>query len=77
MSYVMKYIINNDEGRKTVAKDDIIKINDKINIFIDPSAAFIIVGTVMDWTENNMISEFTFNNPNAKGNCGCGESFNV
>ena len=61
----------------TVMKDDIIKINDKINIYIDPSAAFIIVGTIMDWTENDMISEFTFTNPNAKGNCGCGESFNV
>jgi iron-sulfur cluster assembly protein len=60
-----------------VTKDDIIKINDKINIYIDPSAAFIIVGTIMDWTENDMNSEFTFNNPNAKGNCGCGESFNV
>lgn len=22
-------------------------------------------------------SEFVFNNPNAKGSCGCGESFNV
>jgi len=77
MSYVMKYIINNDDGHKTVTKDDIIKINDKINIYIDPSAAFIIVGTIMDWTENDMVSEFTFNNPNAKGNCGCGESFNV
>jgi iron-sulfur cluster assembly 1 len=27
--------------------------------------------------ETELASEFTFNNPNAKGKCGCGESFNV
>ena len=77
MFYNKKPCLNMAHIEHAVMKDDIIKINDKINIYIDPSAAFIIVGTIMDWTENDMISEFTFNNPNAKGNCGCGESFNV
>jgi iron-sulfur cluster assembly protein len=36
-----------------------------------------IVGSVMDWKENELTSEFTFINPNAKGFCGCGESFNI
>jgi Fe-S cluster assembly iron-binding protein IscA len=27
--------------------------------------------------ETELSSEFTFNNPNAKGKCGCGESFSV
>jgi iron-sulfur cluster assembly protein len=27
--------------------------------------------------ETALSSEFTFNNPNSKGKCGCGESFNV
>eukprot|EP00465_Bigelowiella_longifila_P011900 CAMPEP_0185253758 /NCGR_PEP_ID=MMETSP1359-20130426/2366_1 /TAXON_ID=552665 /ORGANISM="Bigelowiella longifila, Strain CCMP242" /LENGTH=31 /DNA_ID= /DNA_START= /DNA_END= /DNA_ORIENTATION= len=31
----------------------------------------------MDWIEDDIRAEFTFENPNAKGTCGCGESFNV
>jgi iron-sulfur cluster assembly accessory protein len=48
-----------------------------LKIFIEPMALFSIVGTTMDWEENELASEFTFNNPNSKGECGCGESFNV
>ena len=77
LNYIMKYIIDNDEGRKSVSKDEIINIADKINIYVDPRAVFAIVGTVMDWKENELTSEFTFINPNAKGFCGCGESFNL
>jgi iron-sulfur cluster assembly protein len=77
MNYTMKYIKNNEEESKLVVKDEIITINDKIKIFVDPLAVFAIVGTVMDWKENEITSEFTFINPNAKGFCGCGESFNV
>jgi len=77
MNYTMKYIKNNEEECKLVLKDEIITINDKIKIFVDPLAIFAIVGTVMDWKENEITSEFTFINPNAKGFCGCGESFNV
>jgi hypothetical protein len=31
----------------------------------------------MDYVEHKLASEFIFNNPNIKGTCGCGESFNV
>jgi Fe-S cluster assembly iron-binding protein IscA len=31
----------------------------------------------MDWKEDEITSELTFNNPKSKGSCGCGESFNV
>lgn len=31
----------------------------------------------MDFVDNDIKSEFVFNNPNAKGTCGCGESFHV
>ena len=36
-----------------------------------------VVGTTMDYVDDEMSSEFTFVNPNSKGECGCGESFNV
>jgi iron-sulfur cluster assembly 1 len=77
LNYIMKYIIDNEEGRKVVLKDEIINISEKIKIFVDPLAVFAIVGSVMDWKETTLSSEFTFINPNAKGFCGCGESFNV
>jgi iron-sulfur cluster assembly accessory protein len=35
------------------------------------------VGTEMDYVEDKLAAHFTFNNPNAKSLCGCGESFNV
>lgn len=51
--------------------------NGKVMLFVDPMATLYIAGTVMDWEETELSSEFTFRNPNAKGECGCGESFNV
>lgn len=34
-----------------------------------------VVGTIMDFVEDEISSEFVFHNPNATGTCGCGESF--
>ena len=36
-----------------------------------------VLGTEMDYVDNEIKAEFVFNNPNAKGECGCGESFHV
>lgn len=49
----------------------------KAVLFVDPMATMYVAGTVMDWEETELSAEFTFRNPNAKGECGCGESFNV
>ena len=40
-------------------------------------AQLSLLGTEMDYVENDLSSEFVFNNPNIKGTCGCGESFSV
>lgn len=48
-----------------------------VDVLVEPSAVFYIAGTVMDWEETELSAEFTFLNPNSKGECGCGESFNV
>jgi iron-sulfur cluster assembly 1 len=48
-----------------------------VKVFIEPMALFSVVGTTMDWEESELASEFTFKNPNSKGECGCGESFTV
>jgi len=46
-------------------------------LLIDPSAAMFLLGTELDWHEDQLESRFIFNNPNVKGMCGCGESFTV
>eukprot|EP00540_Astrosyne_radiata_P022277 CAMPEP_0116849536 /NCGR_PEP_ID=MMETSP0418-20121206/15630_1 /TAXON_ID=1158023 /ORGANISM="Astrosyne radiata, Strain 13vi08-1A" /LENGTH=135 /DNA_ID=CAMNT_0004481275 /DNA_START=168 /DNA_END=575 /DNA_ORIENTATION=- len=48
-----------------------------VKVFIEPMALMNVIGMTMDWEETEMASEFTFTNPNSKGECGCGESFNV
>jgi iron-sulfur cluster assembly protein len=45
--------------------------------FIDGGSVLYLVGSTMDWVEDEFAAGFTFNNPNAKGACGCGESFTV
>jgi len=56
--------------------DDVVEA-DGIKVFIDPKAVMFLVGSHMDFYEDAVKAEFVFNNPNAKGSCGCGESFNV
>ncbi|MDP7544125.1 MAG: iron-sulfur cluster assembly accessory protein, partial [Alphaproteobacteria bacterium] len=46
-------------------------------VFIDPLALMFIVGSTMDYVEDKLHSGFVFDNPNATGQCGCGESFSV
>lgn len=48
-----------------------------VKVFIEPMALMNVIGTTMDWEESELTAEFTFKNPNSKGECGCGESFNV
>ncbi len=46
-------------------------------LYIDGGSVLYLVGSVMDWVEDDFAAGFTFANPNAKGACGCGESFTV
>lgn len=48
-----------------------------VTVVIDPKATLYIVGSVMDYKESPTKSGFDFENPNATGTCGCGESFTV
>ncbi|MFK7974013.1 MAG: HesB/IscA family protein [Rickettsiaceae bacterium] len=53
-------------------------LNDQgVTIFIDPKALMYLLGTQMDYIEEQFKSGFIFTNPNEKGKCGCGSSFNV
>ena len=43
------------------------------DFFIDGASVLYLVGSTMDWLRRRLL----FDNPNAKGACGCGESFTV
>lgn len=45
--------------------------------FIDSASVLYLIGSTMDWQEDDFTAGFVFANPNAKGSCGCGESFTV
>ena len=80
LSYTLNYVY---EGDDTMKKDIHMETSSggegsfPISIWIEPMALLNVVGTTMDWEETELASEFTFSNPNSKGECGCGESFTV
>ena len=45
--------------------------------YVDGASVLYLIGSVMDWKEDDFAAGFVFDNPNAKGACGCGESFTV
>jgi len=73
LSYTMNYVID----KNTIINNVIVKSDNGVNIYIEPTAIFNIVGTIMDWNDDDISQEFTFTNPKSKGFCGCKESFNL
>ena len=65
-----------DEGM-TITFPDVTAPGHGLKIYVEPMALMNVIGTTMDYEDGEMASEFTFTNPNSKGECGCGESFNV
>ena len=47
------------------------------DFYVDAGSVLYLIGSTMDWVEDDFTAGFVFNNPNAKGSCGCGESFNI
>ncbi|WP_166042339.1 iron-sulfur cluster assembly accessory protein [Sphingosinicella sp. YJ22] len=45
--------------------------------YIDAGSVLYLIGSTMDWVEDDFTAGFVFQNPNAKGACGCGESFTI
>ena len=45
--------------------------------YIDGASVLYLIGSTMDWQEDDFTAGFVFSNPNATGSCGCGESFTV
>src|SRR3546814_12843430 len=43
-------------------------------LFVDSGSLLYLIGSTMDWREDDFTTGFVFDNPNATGLCGCGES---
>lgn len=70
LAYSVDYVSEAEKFDETIKTDG-------GTFFVDGASVLYLVGSVMDWTEDDFQAGFTFENPNAKGACGCGESFMV
>lgn len=61
-----------DEPAKPV--DRVFPLAEGVRLFIDPKSLIYLRGMELDFVTSMMGYGFKFNNPNAKGACGCGES---
>lgn len=48
-----------------------------IPVVMNKAHVMYVMGMVIDWENGLNNRGFTFNNPNAKETCGCGQSFNA
>jgi iron-sulfur cluster assembly protein len=67
----------NIEFVDAVNEDDTIFKDNGVKVIVDAKSLIYIDGTEIDFVKEGLNEGFKFINPNAKGECGCGESFNV
>lgn len=65
------------EYADTVALEDQVFETQGLKILVDPKSIPFLDGTELDFVKDGLNEGFKFNNPNEKGQCGCGESFRV
>ena len=50
---------------------------DGLPLIVNDKSLAMVEGTVIDFQRQGLNASFVFHNPNATGECGCGESFTV
>ncbi|WP_028387596.1 HesB/IscA family protein [Legionella fairfieldensis] len=71
LSYVIDYVL-------TPQDNDIIQpLTEDYQICIDKTSYPYLKGMHIDYVKQGLNHKFVFDNPNQKGQCGCGESFTV
>lgn len=68
------YVIELAEERRD---DDQTLQVDGVPLIVDARSQPLVDGTVIDFQRQGLNTHFVFHNPNATGECGCGESFTV
>ena len=61
----------------SVAPEDKIFEQGGVKVIVAAEDLELIDGTEVDFIKEGLNEAFKFRNPNVKGECGCGESFNV
>lgn len=70
LAYVLEFVDD-------VSAEDQVFENFGVKVIIDPKSLVYLDGTELDFVKEGLNEGFKFNNPNVRGECGCGESFNV
>ena len=68
------YVINYADE---LEPEDVVFEDGGIKVVVAPEALQLIDGTEVDFVQEGLNEAFKFRNPNASGECGCGESFSV
>lgn len=68
------YVVNYADG---VGANDVVFEDRGVKVIVDRDSLGYIDGTEVDFVKQGLNEAFRFRNPNVKGECGCGESFNV
>lgn len=70
-SYAVDYADSLEEG-------DLVFESHDVKVVVEGASLDRIDGLEIDFVKTNLLDQgFEFRNPNAKGHCGCGESFSV
>jgi len=70
MAYVLEFVDEMHEG-------DTVFESQGVRIVVDQKSLVYLDGTELDFVKEGLNEGFRFNNPNVRGECGCGESFSV
>jgi iron-sulfur cluster assembly protein len=68
------YVVNYADE---ILPDDVVFEDHGVKVIVDRVSLPLIDGTIVDFVKQGLNEAFRFQNPKAKGECGCGESFNV
>jgi len=68
------YVVNYADK---AAPEDIVFEDRGVKVYVDPDSLALIDGTTVDFVKQGLSEAFRFQNPNIKGECGCGESFSI
>ncbi|HEY5666087.1 MAG TPA: iron-sulfur cluster assembly protein IscA [Gammaproteobacteria bacterium] len=60
-----------------IEQEDAVFEGQGVKVIVDPDSLALIDGTEVDFVKDGLNEAFKFRNPNVKGECGCGESFNI
>jgi iron-sulfur cluster assembly protein len=70
MAYVIEFADSVNPGEQVFESHG-------VRLIVDPKSLVYLDGTVLDYKKEGLNEGFKIENPNVKGQCGCGESFTV